>query len=158
MSPVTSHHMSPHTTCQLTSHNMSSLTTYHPIQHVTSHNMSPATICHTGSSSWLDFTSPAVRKFWADTLQPETYKGSTLDLFTWNDMNEPSVFNGYNINSSLLSRPLLYLFMPPMFPFPIPLLLYCISLSPTYIPFPSSYLLLHQHRSRDHYAQGCPSL
>ena len=24
----------------------------------------------------------------------DNYKGSTLDLFTWNDMNEPSVFNG----------------------------------------------------------------
>lgn len=25
---------------------------------------------------------------------PDVYKGSTLNLFTWNDMNEPSVFNG----------------------------------------------------------------
>ena len=25
------------------------------------------------------------------------YAGSTLDLYTWNDMNEPSVFNGPEI-------------------------------------------------------------
>ena len=27
----------------------------------------------------------------------DQYVGSTLDLFTWNDMNEPSVFNGPEI-------------------------------------------------------------
>lgn len=27
----------------------------------------------------------------------DDYKGSTADLFTWNDMNEPSVFNGPEI-------------------------------------------------------------
>ena len=33
--------------------------------------------------------SPAVREFWASKF--------ALDLYTWNDMNEPSVFNGPEI-------------------------------------------------------------
>lgn len=53
--------------------------------------------CWPGSSSWLDFTNPAVEKFWAEKFQFTQYKGSTKDLFTWNDMNEPSVFNGPEI-------------------------------------------------------------
>jgi len=47
----------------------------------------------TGSSAWLDFVNPAVREYWASRFLLENYVGSTLDLFTWNDMNEPSVFN-----------------------------------------------------------------
>jgi len=46
-----------------------------------------------GSSAWLDFVDPSVREYWARQFLPENYAGSTLDLFTWNDMNEPSVFN-----------------------------------------------------------------
>ena len=47
-----------------------------------------------GSSGWLDFLNPEVRQFWANKLQLSEYVGSTPDLYTWNDMNEPSVFNG----------------------------------------------------------------
>ncbi len=50
-----------------------------------------------GSSSWLDFIDPKVREFWASKFALDQYVGSTLDLFTWNDMNEPSVFNGPEI-------------------------------------------------------------
>jgi mannosyl-oligosaccharide alpha-1,3-glucosidase len=50
--------------------------------------------CWPGSSSYLDFTSPATREFWADQFSLQKYAGSTVDLYTWNDMNEPSVFNG----------------------------------------------------------------
>eukprot|EP00617_Octactis_speculum_P024935 CAMPEP_0185770024 /NCGR_PEP_ID=MMETSP1174-20130828/57134_1 /TAXON_ID=35687 /ORGANISM="Dictyocha speculum, Strain CCMP1381" /LENGTH=931 /DNA_ID=CAMNT_0028455309 /DNA_START=42 /DNA_END=2837 /DNA_ORIENTATION=+ len=50
--------------------------------------------CWPGSSSYLDFTQPHVREWWAEQFKLENYKGSTMDLFTWNDMNEPSVFNG----------------------------------------------------------------
>lgn len=46
-----------------------------------------------GSSSWLDYLNPAVREFWASRFQLSEYPGSTLDLYTWNDMNEPAVFN-----------------------------------------------------------------
>jgi alpha 1,3-glucosidase len=50
--------------------------------------------CWPGSVSYLDFLNPTVRKFWAGKFAYDQYKGSTGDLFTWNDMNEPSVFNG----------------------------------------------------------------
>ena len=51
----------------------------------------------TGSSSWPDFLDPKIREFWANKFMLDQYVGSTLDLFTWNDMNEPSVFNGPEI-------------------------------------------------------------
>lgn len=38
--------------------------------------------------------SDQVRDFWAAQFNLNTYADSTLDLYTWNDMNEPSVFNG----------------------------------------------------------------
>lgn len=47
-----------------------------------------------GSSSYLDVTSPAVREWWSRQLSPSLYGGSTDSLYIWNDMNEPSVFNG----------------------------------------------------------------
>ncbi|XP_013399270.1 neutral alpha-glucosidase AB isoform X2 [Lingula anatina] len=53
--------------------------------------------CWPGSSSWPDFTKPAIRQYWASKFAVEEYEGSTLDLHTWNDMNEPSVFNGPEI-------------------------------------------------------------
>ncbi|XP_065610840.1 neutral alpha-glucosidase C isoform X2 [Cyrtonyx montezumae] len=51
-------------------------------------------ICWPGSSYYLDFTNPEVRKWYADQFAFKTYKGSTNILFIWNDMNEPSVFKG----------------------------------------------------------------
>ncbi|XP_037249368.1 neutral alpha-glucosidase C isoform X2 [Falco rusticolus] len=51
-------------------------------------------ICWPGSSCYLDFTNPEVRKWYADQFTFKTYKGSTNILFVWNDMNEPSVFKG----------------------------------------------------------------
>jgi alpha 1,3-glucosidase len=53
--------------------------------------------CWPGSSSWLDFTNPQVRDYWASLFEYSKYKYSTPNLFTWNDMNEPSVFNGPEI-------------------------------------------------------------
>ncbi|XP_013773829.1 neutral alpha-glucosidase AB-like isoform X2 [Limulus polyphemus] len=50
--------------------------------------------CWPGSSGYLDFVNPEVRDWWASKFGLDHYKGSTLQLFTWNDMNEPSVFNG----------------------------------------------------------------
>ncbi|KAJ1445175.1 glycosyl hydrolases family 31-domain-containing protein [Pelagophyceae sp. CCMP2097] len=50
--------------------------------------------CWPGSSSYLDFTSAKVRAWFATRFSLENYKGSTHDLYIWNDMNEPSVFNG----------------------------------------------------------------
>lgn len=53
--------------------------------------------CWPGSSGYLDFLNPEVRKYWAELFKYSEYEGSTPDLFTWNDMNEPSVFNGPEI-------------------------------------------------------------
>lgn len=50
-----------------------------------------------GSSGWPDFSDPAVRKWWAEKFHYNSYTGSTPNLFIWNDMNEPSVFNGPEI-------------------------------------------------------------
>ena len=60
--------------------------------HVTSH-----TAC-TGTSSWVDYTSPCARQWWAEQFQYDKYSGSAPSLFTWNDMNEPSVFNGPEVS------------------------------------------------------------
>jgi alpha 1,3-glucosidase len=49
--------------------------------------------CWPGSSSYLDFFDPKVREYWRNQFALDKYP-STLDLYTWNDMNEPSVFNG----------------------------------------------------------------
>jgi alpha 1,3-glucosidase len=54
--------------------------------------------CWPGSSSYLDFTNEKVRSWWADCFSYDRYKGSTSSLFTWNDMNEPSVFNGPEVS------------------------------------------------------------
>ena len=56
--------------------------------------------CWPGSSSYLDFTDPNVRSWWAQQFALDKYIGSTMDLFTWNDMNEPSVFNGPEVSMS----------------------------------------------------------
>ena len=50
--------------------------------------------CWPGSSAYIDGLSPAAMDWWADQYQPANWKGSTLSLYLWNDMNEPSVFNG----------------------------------------------------------------
>lgn len=44
--------------------------------------------CWPGSSSYLDFTTPKVRDWWASLFAPDKYVGSTEHLYTWNDMNE----------------------------------------------------------------------
>eukprot|EP00611_Tribonema_gayanum_P025598 TRINITY_DN586_c0_g1_i2.p1 TRINITY_DN586_c0_g1~~TRINITY_DN586_c0_g1_i2.p1 ORF type:complete len:713 (-),score=185.56 TRINITY_DN586_c0_g1_i2:580-2718(-) len=54
--------------------------------------------CWSGSSSYLDFTAPEVRQWWAEQFTLDNYKGSTRSLHIWNDMNEPSVFNGPEVS------------------------------------------------------------
>ncbi|KJE88713.1 neutral alpha-glucosidase AB [Capsaspora owczarzaki ATCC 30864] len=53
--------------------------------------------CWPGSSSWIDFLRPSNRNWWSDLFSEDRYVGSTKNLFIWNDMNEPSVFNGPEI-------------------------------------------------------------
>ncbi|KAM9842046.1 neutral alpha-glucosidase C isoform 2-T2 [Aulostomus maculatus] len=50
--------------------------------------------CWPGESSYLDFSSPATRAWYSRCFALDKYKGSTPALFVWNDMNEPSVFDG----------------------------------------------------------------
>mmetsp|Transcript_9869 Transcript_9869/g.15850 ORF Transcript_9869/g.15850 Transcript_9869/m.15850 type:complete len:631 (+) Transcript_9869:43-1935(+) len=50
--------------------------------------------CWPGSVSYLDFFNPNTLQYWADKFSFDQYEGSTDILYTWNDMNEPSVFNG----------------------------------------------------------------
>ncbi|KAL1504554.1 hypothetical protein AB1Y20_010954 [Prymnesium parvum] len=54
--------------------------------------------CWPGASAYLDFTSPEVREWWAGRFAYDEYEGSTPTLYTWNDMNEPSVFNGPEVS------------------------------------------------------------
>jgi len=50
--------------------------------------------CWPGSSSYLDFTNSAARASWASKFNSIDYPHFTEHLHIWNDMNEPSVFNG----------------------------------------------------------------
>uniref|UniRef100_A0A8C2G6L0 Glucosidase, alpha; neutral AB n=1 Tax=Cyprinus carpio TaxID=7962 RepID=A0A8C2G6L0_CYPCA len=50
--------------------------------------------CWPGNSGYPDFTNPEMRAWWANMFAYDQYEGSMENLFTWNDMNEPSVFNG----------------------------------------------------------------
>lgn len=50
--------------------------------------------CWPGSSYYPDFLNKEARDYMAEQYRLENYKGTTLDCYTWNDMNEPSVFNG----------------------------------------------------------------
>ncbi|KAF8937068.1 hypothetical protein BGZ47_009200 [Haplosporangium gracile] len=53
--------------------------------------------CWPGSSQWIDFENPRAKDWWASQFSYDRYIGSTNTLFTWNDMNEPSVFTGPEI-------------------------------------------------------------
>lgn len=49
--------------------------------------------CWPGESNWIDYTNPAARSMWISQFNFNAYKGSTPTLYTWNDMNEPAIFN-----------------------------------------------------------------
>ncbi|XP_077284239.1 glucosidase 2 subunit alpha [Arctopsyche grandis] len=53
--------------------------------------------CWPGSSSYLDFFDPKVRKYYSERYLLDNFQGTTNDVHIWNDMNEPSVFNGPEI-------------------------------------------------------------
>ncbi|XP_056135178.1 neutral alpha-glucosidase AB isoform X4 [Lampris incognitus] len=50
--------------------------------------------CWPGNAGYPDFTNPEMRSWWASMFAYDQYEGSMKNLYTWNDMNEPSVFNG----------------------------------------------------------------
>ncbi|EIM80725.1 glycoside hydrolase family 31 protein [Stereum hirsutum FP-91666 SS1] len=58
--------------------------------------------CWTGSSSWVDFFNPASWSWWASLFKMQegktwSWTQSTEDIYVWNDMNEPAIFNGPEI-------------------------------------------------------------
>lgn len=50
--------------------------------------------CWPGSSNWVDCFNPDASPWWSSLHKYDKFKGSMSNLFIWNDMNEPSVFNG----------------------------------------------------------------
>ncbi|KAI5865631.1 glycoside hydrolase family 31 protein [Durotheca rogersii] len=50
--------------------------------------------CWPGSSHWIDAFNPAAVKWWSSLFNYDRFKGTMENTFIWNDMNEPSVFNG----------------------------------------------------------------
>lgn len=50
--------------------------------------------CWPGSSNWVDCFNPKAIEWWKTLFQYNYFKGSLENTFIWNDMNEPSVFNG----------------------------------------------------------------
>lgn len=50
--------------------------------------------CWPGSSSWIDYLNPEASQWVSELYKFSNYKGSTETLYTWIDMNEPSVFSG----------------------------------------------------------------
>ena len=50
--------------------------------------------CWPGSSHWIDCFNPAAIKWWQGLFSYSSFTGTASNTFIWNDMNEPSVFNG----------------------------------------------------------------
>ena len=50
--------------------------------------------CWPGSSHWIDAFNPAAINWWKSLFNYDSFKGTMENTFIWNDMNEPSVFNG----------------------------------------------------------------
>jgi alpha 1,3-glucosidase len=50
--------------------------------------------CWPGSSYWIDAFNPLAIKWWVSLFKYDKFKGTAPNTFIWNDMNEPSVFNG----------------------------------------------------------------
>ncbi|KAH8380931.1 hypothetical protein KR200_000793 [Drosophila serrata] len=55
--------------------------------------------CWPGSASYPDFFNPVVRDYYASQYALNKYQTVTADVMVWNDMNEPSVFNGPEITA-----------------------------------------------------------
>lgn len=54
--------------------------------------------CWPGSSHWIDCFNPAAREWWKTLFPYNKMKGVMSNVFIWNDMNEPSVFNGPEVS------------------------------------------------------------
>ena len=54
--------------------------------------------CWPGSSHWVDTFNPAALTWWKSLFTYDRFSGSMSNLWIWNDMNEPSVFNGPDVS------------------------------------------------------------
>ncbi|TDZ39986.1 Glucosidase 2 subunit alpha [Colletotrichum spinosum] len=50
--------------------------------------------CWPGSSNWIDCFNPKALEWWNQLYDYDKFPGTMANTFIWNDMNEPSVFNG----------------------------------------------------------------
>jgi mannosyl-oligosaccharide alpha-1,3-glucosidase len=50
--------------------------------------------CWPGSSMWVDCFNPSAIKWWKSLFKYKKFLGTMENTWLWNDMNEPSVFNG----------------------------------------------------------------
>ena len=50
--------------------------------------------CWPGSSHWIDCFNPAAIEWWKTLFTFKGFPGTAKNTWLWNDMNEPSVFNG----------------------------------------------------------------
>lgn len=50
--------------------------------------------CWPGSSHWVDCFNPKAIDWWKSLFNYDAFKGTMENTWIWNDMNEPSVFNG----------------------------------------------------------------
>jgi len=57
--------------------------------------------CWSGSASWLDFFNIKTIEWWAGqfNLLSKKLRANARNVFVWNDMNEPAIFNGPEITS-----------------------------------------------------------
>lgn len=53
--------------------------------------------CWPGDSNWVDYLNPKASKWISEQFHLDKYNGSTSNLFVWDDMSEPAVFNGPEI-------------------------------------------------------------
>jgi len=57
--------------------------------------------CWPGTSAWVDYVNPEARSFWADLYtHPPPSAERTAMAHSWNDMNEPSVFDAPDVTMS----------------------------------------------------------
>lgn len=56
--------------------------------------------CWPGASVWPDYLNPKVREWWSSKFNPTYFPGDENCLVDiWNDMNEPSIFNGPEVTA-----------------------------------------------------------
>ncbi|KAK9487295.1 glycosyl hydrolases family 31-domain-containing protein [Lipomyces starkeyi] len=55
--------------------------------------------CWPGESAWIDTFNPKAVEYWKEQFKSGKYCGHENNLLIWNDMNEPSVFNGPEVSA-----------------------------------------------------------